>query len=80
MLTIPYPPESKKEFQAFMQQIADDLGMPVRHHPLAIHLIDDRLSVAAANLLRRFHIGRQVDIQAAFRYIFRRDRASVTQK
>ena len=25
MLTIPYPPESKKEFQAFMQQIADDL-------------------------------------------------------
>ena len=26
-LTIPYPPESKKEFQAFMQQIADDMGI-----------------------------------------------------
>jgi len=27
MLTIPYPPERKKEFQTFMQQIADDMGI-----------------------------------------------------
>ena len=27
MLTIPYPPESKNQFQTFMQQIADDMGI-----------------------------------------------------
>jgi len=27
MMTIPYPPESKREFQSFMQRIADDMGI-----------------------------------------------------
>lgn len=27
MITIPYPPERKREFQALMQQIADDMGI-----------------------------------------------------
>lgn len=31
--------------------------MPVRHHPLAIHLIDDRLPMPAADLTRSLNIG-----------------------